>query len=498
MPHCAQPWSLRAVLPDEAVEVCDGDYDAEEANEEPDYFGRLPQSRPSDPDADCEWGHPMMGKTQSMASGISYVAPMESMGPRMSKLRSLQSLELGIGSESESGETHEPGSMAHNVSEVTSMMSSKRSLVMDEQPSNTSSCSGGSDCSPCVDGALSLEEQKQRWLQRKERIRKKKELCGETYGNLVRNEYGSDSREEQVRQICAQHGFQIRHVELLGSGSFARVWRGKLVHKLDNLPKGQKVAVKMTRERFSNSTSAKRWLEREVQTMMVARHENLVHLYKAFISQNSTFLCMEYCGGGTVHEAAHGDLTFSLSTVQRVKILADIAEGLVFLHSHQIIHRDLKPSNVLIKSKLTGSDDTPHAKVCDFGLSRILAEGAPSHQTMDVGSPVYRAPEINSLTNLVCSRTYTVKADVYSYAITVNEVLTGKNPFEEHRASASKLMLLVTKDTRPNDEGIPDDTPAALLDIMRRGWQMIPEERPDFAEIAAALQACQPDAAVSI
>lgn len=67
-----------------------------------------------------------------------------------------------------------------------------------------------------------------------------------------------------------------------------------------------------------------------------------------------------------------------------------------YLHSLGLIHRDLKSGNLLV------TDDW-HAKVADFGLSRM----ADKMMTRGVGTPIYTAPEA------LASSNYTFKADVY-------------------------------------------------------------------------------------
>ena len=73
---------------------------------------------------------------------------------------------------------------------------------------------------------------------------------------------------------------------------------------------------------------------------------------------------------------------------QKLKILLDVAAGMKYLHGlkpNALIHRDLKPGNVLINSE-------GQAKVCDFGLSRIVPTSLSVSFTTNIGSAYYMAP----------------------------------------------------------------------------------------------------------
>lgn len=111
---------------------------------------------------------------------------------------------------------------------------------------------------------------------------------------------------------------------------------------------------------------------------------------------------------------------FRMSFVAKTAL--EIASAMNYLHSVRIIHGDLKTGNVLLKGD--GSDRRGFiCKVGDFGLSRFLAED--SHiETFTCGAVTHMPPELLKGGHL------TSAADVFSFAILLWELLSGKKPHQ--------------------------------------------------------------------
>ncbi|KAH3763716.1 serine/threonine-protein kinase STY46 [Pelomyxa schiedti] len=144
----------------------------------------------------------------------------------------------------------------------------------------------------------------------------------------------------------------------------------------------------------------------------------------------------------------------------------DIASAMQYLHSFSLIHRDLKSSNVLV------SEDGI-AKVIDFGTVRVVDRAL---MTGNLGTVQYMAPELFS------SHSYTVKADVYSYAIVVWEMVTRSVPYEDKDTWA--IPVSVCKGERPS---IPKETHPELAKIIKKCWNHNPSKRPTFTNALAML-----------
>ena len=80
--------------------------------------------------------------------------------------------------------------------------------------------------------------------------------------------------------------------------------------------------------------------------MCSLRHTNIVNVYGVCTAKPRLGIVMEYCANGVL---THWIASKNKKTMkQKIKILSDIAKGMMFLHDLSIIHRDLKPDNVLV------------------------------------------------------------------------------------------------------------------------------------------------------
>merc|ERR1719261_1542477 len=115
-----------------------------------------------------------------------------------------------------------------------------------------------------------------------------------------------------------------------------------------------------------------------------------------------------------------------------------------------IIHRDLKSLNLLLAAPVTDSKAVPMVKVTDFGLSRMKDEALGSQwgpMTMAAGTCHWMAPEVAS------GKHYDEKADVYSYAMALFEIICREVPFQEKQPQ--DVVRLVAEGKRPDMEAVP-------------------------------------------
>jgi serine/threonine protein kinase len=167
----------------------------------------------------------------------------------------------------------------------------------------------------------------------------------------------------------------------------------------------------------------------------------------------------------------------SLSLCLRMKMATDAALGMSWLHESRprVLHRDLKSKNLLV-------DNAYAVKVADFGLSQILPDGVDGHDDKQMrGTPLWNAPEVLE------RNTFTEKADIYSFAICLWELLTRSQPFASYNVSSLEELrdIVCVRQQRPR---VPPDTLPMLAELLALCWHADPSTRPPFVSIVPQLE----------
>jgi eukaryotic-like serine/threonine-protein kinase len=154
--------------------------------------------------------------------------------------------------------------------------------------------------------------------------------------------------------------------------------------------------------------------------------------------------------------------------------MAQLCDGLSFIHDRGLVHRDLKPSNVLV---------TPahRAILVDFGLVKLADEDRSTDPGHAVGTYRYMAPE------QARGEHVDPRADLYSLGATLYELLALRPPFTEHN-QLQLLEAVVGKRPTPVSQ-INPGAPRPLCALCDRLLAKRPKDRPrDAAEVASVLR----------
>ena len=168
-------------------------------------------------------------------------------------------------------------------------------------------------------------------------------------------------------------------------------------------------------------------------------------------------------------------------------ILVQACGALDEAHKAGIIHRDLKPENIFLVQSNALHD---YPKLLDFGLAKVgerqMRPGSImlTQEGMVFGTPEFMSPEQAQ------GKALTPASDVYSLAVILYEVLTGKLPFDAKNAM-DFIQLHVTGKPIPVNQRVPGRTfPLLLEQILDRALAKRAEDRfSSAAELAVALQA---------
>lgn len=147
-----------------------------------------------------------------------------------------------------------------------------------------------------------------------------------------------------------------------------------------------------------------------------------------------------------------------LTLRERLGIAIDIARGLSALHECRMIHRDVNPSNI-VHSPATGQ-----TKLIDFGIAAVLSPTHPYHNNTNVleGTLAYISPEQTGRMN----RAVDYRSDLYSFGVTLYELLSGQLPFTARHA-LELVHAQIAKTPTPVGQLAPD-LPELLTHLVER------------------------------
>ena len=262
-------------------------------------------------------------------------------------------------------------------------------------------------------------------------------------------------------------GEKVGGYEILGT---AGVGGMGVVYKALDLKLNRTVALKFLPSDLSVGQKDKERFLQEARTASGLDHNNIGTIHGVEETPDGhTFIVMAYYEGLTLQEKIRRG---PVAPKEAIEILAQVARGLSEAHERSIIHRDIKPSNVI----LTRSGV---AKIVDFGLARVASNVVTTLTAGPVGTLAYMSPE--QVRNEPLDR----RTDIWSMGVVLDEMLTGKHPFE--RGNMSAVLLAILEQPPPVDGIDP-----ALASVVCRALAKDRTHRyNDCHEFLKDLEACK-------
>ena len=164
----------------------------------------------------------------------------------------------------------------------------------------------------------------------------------------------------------------------------------------------------------------------EARAASAIRHRNIIEVFDAGVTpEGAPYILMEFLEGVLLQRrlAERGRLTLP----QTLEIARQAGSALAAAHAAGIVHRDLKPENLFLVPDL-GPPGGERVKILDFGIAKIKRAGGTggtlrTQTGLIMGSPAYMSPE-----QCKDSADVDLRSDIYSFAIIVYEMLTGRTP----------------------------------------------------------------------
>ncbi|KAF7706245.1 mitogen-activated protein kinase kinase kinase kinase 2 [Silurus meridionalis] len=208
-------------------------------------------------------------------------------------------------------------------------------------------------------------------------------------------------------------------IQRIGSGTYGDVFKAR------NIKNSKMAAIKIVKLDPGDDITS---IQQEITTMKECKHKNIVAYYGSYHRNTKLWICMEYCGGGSLQDIYH--VTGPLKEKQIAYICRETLQGLNHLHETGKIHRDIKGANIL----LTERGDV---KLADFGVAAEISATAAKRKSF-IGTPYWMAPEVAAVEK---KGGYNHLCDIWAVGITAIELAELQPPmFDLHPMKALMLM----------------------------------------------------------
>ncbi|CDF35142.1 Serine/threonine protein kinase (fragment), partial [Chondrus crispus] len=183
---------------------------------------------------------------------------------------------------------------------------------------------------------------------------------------------------------------------------------------------GESLAMKVVLkcDAFYSDGSLRRALDERVVLQMVRGFPFVVQLRHAFQTATNFYMLTDFCRGGNLKTTLAKKDKGRMSESDARPIMAQIVLALEHVHSLNVMYRDLKPENVLLS-------EHGDARLCDFGLAKIIPTGRFGRTKSFCGSNSYMSPQI------VSSKPYGIATDLWSLGVLFFRMLAGRAPFDD-------------------------------------------------------------------
>jgi serine/threonine protein kinase len=260
----------------------------------------------------------------------------------------------------------------------------------------------------------------------------------------------------------------------IAAGGMAEVFVAR--HPVTN----RQVALKLMKSTLSDRINARERFLREVKTLGVLRHENIVGIIDAGVESDRPFLVLEYVEGRNLR--AHLQDDGALPQSRACAIALQVARALEHVHGYGVTHRDLKPENVLLT---TLADSSERAVLIDFGIARAGEVDVGSDKLTEtgctLGTPHYMSPEQARGELDIGTAT-----DMHALGALLYEMLTGDPAYPGETRQAALHRVLYHR-PEPLPATIRVNAPE-LVTLVERCLEKPPDKRPTASQVVEVLQ----------
>ncbi|XP_040887688.1 mitogen-activated protein kinase kinase kinase kinase 2 isoform X3 [Toxotes jaculatrix] len=208
-------------------------------------------------------------------------------------------------------------------------------------------------------------------------------------------------------------------IHRIGCGTYGDVFKAR------NIRTSELAAIKIVKLDPGDDITS---IQQEITMMKECKHKNIVAYFGSYHRNTKLWICMEYCGGGSLQDIYH--VTGPLREKQIAYVCRETLQGLYHLHETGKMHRDIKGANIL----LTERGDV---KLADFGVAAEISASVAKRKSF-IGTPYWMAPEVAAVEK---KGGYNHLCDIWAVGITAIELAELQPPmFDLHPMRALMLM----------------------------------------------------------
>jgi len=218
-------------------------------------------------------------------------------------------------------------------------------------------------------------------------------------------------------------GQTVSHYRILG-----KIGGGGMgvVYEAEDVRLGRHVALKFVPDNLLGDRKSLDRFEREARAASRLNHPNVCTIHEIDDNNGHPFIVMERLEGESLKQRIHGK---PMDFEELLDVAVQVVEALEAFHAKGIIHRDIKPANLFLTN-------TGQVKILDFGLAKLSRdqgvaanEDTPYEDSLTAigvvpGTAVYMSPE------QARSEELDPRSDLFSFGVVLDEMATGKKPFQ--------------------------------------------------------------------
>jgi predicted ATPase/serine phosphatase RsbU (regulator of sigma subunit) len=254
--------------------------------------------------------------------------------------------------------------------------------------------------------------------------------------------------------------------------------RGSLVYRGRKEDEQDTMVIKVLKTRYPSLSDVARY-KQEYDLIKSIDLEGVIKTYDLLEHDGTFALVLEDFDGISIRDLLKKKKSYDIK--EFLKTSVKIADILGNLHMKDIVHRDIKPHNILINQK------TKALKITDFGISAAITHENDEVYNPDfiLGTLSYMSPEQTGRIN----RTVDYRTDLYSFGITLYEMITGTLPFNSYDPMEIIHSHIAVMPVPPSAQN--PGVPQTLSDIIMKLLSKTPEERyQNSFGLAADLREC--------